>query len=249
MSIRALDWVLRESETTLGPRLVLLSLADHARSDGTCAWPSVATLTRHTRMSERAVQYALRKLLDEGHIVEQGKSRSGTKIYDLVGVQELHRGGAKSDSKGVQNPAERGADSAPDPSENRQRDPSGKVKGEIGNKTEPIGFEEWLTHHCDVTEQRMPGAGTKARAELARLYMEIIGEGPGRSLDEMKLASLGAHSDDWLRERGLTRPKNVLVFNRVDGLIEKGQQAQKGRPGKFEKGRFVKKSKPGEEQF
>lgn len=246
MSIRALDWVLRESEATRGPRLVLLALADCAKSDGTYAWPSVGTLTRHTRMSERAVQYALRQLVSEGHLTVRGKHQTGTTIYDIVGVQELHRG-AIADQEGVQLPAQGGATIAPEPTENRQREPSEKKTDK--ENPEPIGFEEWLTHHCDVTEQRMPGAGTKARAELARLFGEIMGEGEGRSLEDMKLASVGAHADEWLRERGLTRPKNILVFNRIDGLIEKGQRAKKGGKGRFEKGRFVKKSKPGEEQF
>ena len=47
---------------------VLAGLANHAGPDGTCAFPSVATLTRYTRLSERTVRTALDRLEDAGVI-------------------------------------------------------------------------------------------------------------------------------------------------------------------------------------
>jgi DNA-binding MarR family transcriptional regulator len=54
----------------LKPRnmLVLLALAYYFNDDEQAAWPSVATLTKHTPYNESAVQYALRSLVKLGHI-------------------------------------------------------------------------------------------------------------------------------------------------------------------------------------
>lgn len=94
MSTHVVSWVLKHSDATLGRRLVLLALADHANADGTGAWPSVATLAEEARLSKRATQDALRRLEADGHIVANGKSQYGTVVYDipLGGVQNLHGG-------------------------------------------------------------------------------------------------------------------------------------------------------------
>ena len=91
MSLDAMVWVLRHSEATLGSRLVLLALADYAHSDGTNAFPSIETIVLHSRMTRRAVQSALRKLEEEGHIEAAGKRPSGTTVYTLRGVDATPR--------------------------------------------------------------------------------------------------------------------------------------------------------------
>lgn len=48
-------------------KLVLVSLAYRAGADGR-AWPSIARIVADTRLSERAVYYALRRLQDGGHL-------------------------------------------------------------------------------------------------------------------------------------------------------------------------------------
>lgn len=116
-----MSWVLRNSEETLGSRLVLLVLADHASDDGTGAWPSVDTIAREARMTRRAVQYALRGLEERGAIVAAGKSKQGTVIYDVwmetpMGAQNLRPGGADDDTGGAQSTTRGGATAAPEPS-------------------------------------------------------------------------------------------------------------------------------------
>ena len=54
-----------------GYLLVLLALADFADDQG-CAWPSVATLSRKARLSERQTRRALRHRIKEGEIVSLG---------------------------------------------------------------------------------------------------------------------------------------------------------------------------------
>lgn len=85
MSIHVMSWIFQHSEEKVpGRRLILLALADHAHDDGRCAWPSVATLARKTRMSERGVRYALRSLEESGRIVRDGWSRHKTASYRLI---------------------------------------------------------------------------------------------------------------------------------------------------------------------
>jgi hypothetical protein len=126
MSVHVVSWVLRHSEETLGRRLVLLVLADHAREDGTYAWPSVATICAETRMTRRPVQEALRRLEASGAITAHGSHRSGTTIYhvevggaDSAQVDEggaEQRGGAEDADEGALKTAEGALLAAPEPS-------------------------------------------------------------------------------------------------------------------------------------
>ncbi len=84
MSVQALSWVLEHSKAQLGTRLVLLSIANHARQDGTGAWPSIETIARESRMSERAVRYAVRELEQSGELyTDIGNGPHGTNMYSL----------------------------------------------------------------------------------------------------------------------------------------------------------------------
>ena len=78
MSVHVISWVLRHSRETLGRRLVLIVLADHASQDGSGSWPSVKTIAAEACMSERAVQYALRDLEESGAIMRMGWGPNGT---------------------------------------------------------------------------------------------------------------------------------------------------------------------------
>ena len=92
MTVHVTSWVLRNSRATLGSRLVLLVLADYADEDGGSCWPSVATISKETLLSERQVRYALRNLEQLGEIaIEQmGGGRRSTRYRVLMGgVQNL----------------------------------------------------------------------------------------------------------------------------------------------------------------
>lgn len=125
MSLRVMSWVLDESPAKLGPRLVLLVLAEYAHDDGSKAFPSVATIQRKARMSERGTRDALRKLEGDGLIRCVGATKSGTRIYTVIGpfnAEDLDAvGGAAESAPGRmqrergQNAAQGRLDSAPDP--------------------------------------------------------------------------------------------------------------------------------------
>ena len=120
MSIHVMSWVLRNSEEKLGRRLVLLVLADHAKDDGTSAWPSVETIGREARLSRRQTQANLRALEDAGAIVSTGTSRHGTTIYTVVmGGANTAPPGAESDVGGRDFLPDDVSKTAPEPSEEK----------------------------------------------------------------------------------------------------------------------------------
>ena len=120
MSVQAMSWVIANSKHSLGNLVVLLMVANHARSDGTGAWPSIATLAKECRMSERGVRYCLRELEESGELrTEIGEGPHGTNMYSLpmVGGQILPQGGKAIAGEG-------GKAIAPDPSFNRPKENS-----------------------------------------------------------------------------------------------------------------------------
>jgi len=110
MSLPVMVWVMKHSEAALGARLTLLCLAEFAHDDGTKAFPAVATLAERTRMSQRGVQAALRRLEADGEIERTGTTLNGTNVYrifmggaDSAGVKLTTGGGEVDDTQGRSN--------------------------------------------------------------------------------------------------------------------------------------------------
>jgi helix-turn-helix protein len=170
VSVHVLSWVLRHSDTTLADRLVLLVLADHAKEDGTASWPSVATIAREARLSERQAQYSLRALEDSGAIVQTGRSRSGTHIYEVA-----MEGGA--DSAGVQNSAEGGAHVAPEPSLEQPsigEEPNGSSRAPRAKNLIWEALSEVFGEPTTRTSQRLRGKVCSSLAHAGATHEEIL---------------------------------------------------------------------------
>jgi hypothetical protein len=149
MSIEAISWVLNRAPIPADRRdasslaMVLIGLANHADPEGCNAFPSVATLVRYTRLSERSVQNALRALEKLGLITPSDQQIVAAYVkradrrpngWDLVihspahkpagGVQSVHpvgSNGVQTLRNGVQTTTSRGAESAPEPSLNHPK--------------------------------------------------------------------------------------------------------------------------------
>lgn len=67
MSIKVMSEVWEHSKATSGALLVLLAIADNANEQG-IAWPSLMTLARKSRLSERQVRRQLRQLEESGEL-------------------------------------------------------------------------------------------------------------------------------------------------------------------------------------
>lgn len=109
-------------------KAVLVSLADQANDDGYC-WPSIKTITVRTCLSERAVQGAIRWLVEAN--ILRASERSGTStVYQLTPAayappQEMHPAanaprGAADAPPPPQMLHPTPADAAPKPSMNHQ---------------------------------------------------------------------------------------------------------------------------------
>lgn len=86
-------------------------------------------------------------------------------------------------------------------------------------------FEAWLEHHRSVTGLRSPGARTKARQEFLRSYAARRAE--GYSAQDMRLATVGAHADDFRREHGYDGVASVLRPTKIAGLVAVGERVER----------------------
>lgn len=88
---------------------------------------------------------------------------------------------------------------------------------------EPSEFVEWLEHHVGVTGYSAPKPGTAARRDLAASFQARRDE--GYELADLKLATVGAHANDFRRENGYDRASSVLRPKKVHDLVEAGRRA------------------------
>lgn len=77
MSVKVMGMVFDRYPNGGGEMLLALALADHAKHDGSSIFPSVSTLAKMTRQSERSVQYQLRKMEASGWLELVGKPSGG----------------------------------------------------------------------------------------------------------------------------------------------------------------------------
>lgn len=88
----------------------MLYLADCAHEDGSNIYPSVATIAKNTRLSERQVQRQIKTLLASGELVDVGRSPLGTRQFLIPTLPEMSPRHIVTpdihDSKGVTNRAE-----------------------------------------------------------------------------------------------------------------------------------------------
>lgn len=114
MSVRILSETWQHSQASGSSFLVLLAISDFANDQGT-AYPSIPTLAKKSRLSERATQYAVRELVQIGELsisrnsgphrsnvfrVMKGAKSAPSKGARSALVQNLH--GAKSGIQMVQ---------------------------------------------------------------------------------------------------------------------------------------------------
>lgn len=84
MATSVSTWVWEHSESRHGARLVLLRIADGMRTADSWAWPSVETLRRKTRLTERAVRNAISDLEIMGELeVQRSAAPGGVSRYRI----------------------------------------------------------------------------------------------------------------------------------------------------------------------
>jgi len=142
-SVQAISWVIQYSRHKGNSFVVLLMIANHARSDGSGAWPSIPTLAKESRVSERTVQRTINRLrrttnkIPPELVVEDGKGPHGCNLYSIPGVKlsspwvSVSRdGGVKKDWLVSDNVTPPVSPLSPEPSFNRPIKPSDKEEEE-----------------------------------------------------------------------------------------------------------------------
>lgn len=85
MNYRLAAAVRRSTQQRHGvPLDVLVFIAECADPDGTNAWPSVETIAKHCKCSERAVQYALRALVAAGELTVEPRTDDAARARPRV---------------------------------------------------------------------------------------------------------------------------------------------------------------------
>jgi hypothetical protein len=77
-----------------------------------------------------------------------------------------------------------------------------------------VEWAEWLAHFQQVT-----GKTSTTGSESARRSFNAR-RAAGKSLAELKLATVGCHSDEHLRSQGFNRPETILQDSKVERYIE-----------------------------
>lgn len=87
-----------------------------------------------------------------------------------------------------------------------------------------VSFSSWIEHYKATTGQKQTRGSSPARKAFgARLD-------DGYSLEDLKLATVGAHSDEFLRKNGHVVPDTILRASKVDRYIQMGREADKDDP-------------------
>lgn len=108
---------------------------------------------------------------------------------------------------------------------------SGTTEPKVRTPREPLegsqgkgkGFLEWLEHFKSVTAQDK----TRGSAPARKSFNARVAE--GYSVEELKLATIGCHSDDFLRENGHVVPVTILRASKVDRYIQMGRAAKSAK--------------------
>ena len=105
LSVQALSWVFEYSESRLAARHVLLSIANHAKADGTDAWPSIPTIAHESRLSCREVYRCIDELIALGELrVAHGGGRHRTNLYSLKRMTSCQGFNGETVTSGPRNP-------------------------------------------------------------------------------------------------------------------------------------------------
>lgn len=225
MSAEATTAVLHHSQSEGTAKLVLWGIANHHSDSG--AWPSIATLAKYARVSERRVQQIIRDLEAMGEIVidEQGgfgSSQYKTNRYTIL-IQcpadcdgsLQHKTGVKSGASGVKSGAVRGEIQ----SQSGVKPVSPELKEEPNNNhahLEAQFLEFWNAYPRKLDKAKAFRAFKSAmkRAKFEDILAGVIAyrNDPKRNPDFTKYPATWLNSDSW--ENAATLPDTAISERR-----------------------------------
>lgn len=213
MSLQAMTAVLERSRAELGARLVMIALANYA-DETLCSCPAVGTIAAHANMSDRAARAALRRLEALGEIEKVGvASEYRTTIYRLnlpleggtyLPPPEVHDRNVSSTSPEGVVPL----------TQQSLGNNNGSGEASFRPRTLAVEFDEFMADYREVTGRAARGSAAARKAFSARRRDDHY------SLDELKLATRGAHGDPWIREHGFDVPETILRGSNTYRYVE-----------------------------
>lgn len=171
ISVQAISWVIEHSKHKGNSFVVLMMIANHARSDGTGAWPSIQTLCKESRLSRRTVQRCIRRLSRKWSGIKNwqntppelnvlvGKGPYSSNLYEIPCVK-LTQGGASDTDAG-------GASSVtPNPSFNR---PKSKDTAQTSRGSFPVYVKKQTAKEMEgIMDIRTESGG------VSKAYQEFV---------------------------------------------------------------------------
>jgi len=150
-------WAWEVDGLTTTTKMVLLSLAQHANEDGAHSFPSVATIAAESRLSERAVQNALKVLEAEGYITVVRRLRQSS-LFALR--MDLHVVARRDRAARVKGASAAGLEGAPDsPSKGARDSPKGDPGAFEGAPRAPEPVLEPIQEPVDARASEAPPPG------------------------------------------------------------------------------------------
>lgn len=174
MSIRLMTRVWADDELKRrADLLVMLAIADFANDTGT-AWPSIDTLAKKSRCTDRAVQKVVTGLIRSRKLmVERGKGPHGTNLYRVIayGVNSVHPElkGSTSSPSGVNSQVPPVHPIRQEPSEVRQKPPQAPPKSPSGGSDKNVGKSLML--------ERVKNAKLEQAADLRFKHASDVADG------------------------------------------------------------------------
>jgi len=85
-------------------------------------------------------------------------------------------------------------------------------------------FKEWLVHYRQTTGRESVRGSSSARKAFAARLKE------GRTLEELKRATVGCHGDEFCRDNGFDTPETILRASKVERYILLATEGRSTRP-------------------
>lgn len=234
MSGKVIGWAFEQGrQRSLPPtqRYVLVAYGDNASEAEAKCWPDKSEIMEKTGYCQATVYRAIKELEAEGLLIF-GKDEQGRDCVHLAVPWFSQR--EKDDSQKEKNNSQREKRSnkgtvkeptttpptVPPKSDGAREDSSPRASGEskVGTgAARPDDWDDWFGHHRATTGHDQIRGSKAAKAQFATRRAE------GFSVEELKLATVGCHSDPWLRERHLNVPETILRVSNVTRYIELGR--------------------------
>jgi hypothetical protein len=247
LSIKVMEWVWNNSSARDGQLLVLLAIADNANHEGDNAFPSIAELSRKSRLSQRGVRYALRGLEEAGCIVTSAQTGPGGCNRYRVVMDPASIAAPPADIAGGQilqggNMAQQGGQSATagvsqiapvtvlEPTTN-PKDSSSPIAGAIDD---PI--REDVERVCQHLADRIVANGSKRPqiTETWRKQARLLMDKDGRTEEQVHNAIDWCQNDQFWRANVMSMPTLRSQYDRLR-LAAQRDKKQSTDDGKFDR--------------